>query len=98
MINKKLTKIPFLIVIFSFIINVVFILIEINHECTGEDCPICYLLHQVKLNLDGFGIGKTSIILIAFFIFIILNIKKYFSFYYNKKEKTLIDLKVRLNN
>ena len=37
------------VVIFVVLISSFFVAAETNHDCTGEDCPICYELVQYLL-------------------------------------------------
>ena len=30
---------------------------EENHNCTGEDCPVCACIHQAEQNLKNLGTG-----------------------------------------
>ena len=37
-----------------------FIVLEHEHDCSGADCPICFLLHQAEENLTCLGLAEHS--------------------------------------
>ncbi len=41
-----------LMVLLIAVFSAVFIIAEADHDCCGEDCPICICVHQCKDNLD----------------------------------------------
>lgn len=44
-----------------------FAIAEVGHDCTGEDCPICHILHDAaeQLRLLGFGLFMLLALLLA---------------------------------
>ena len=38
-----------------------FILLEHDHDCTGDDCPICLAIHHAKKNLTSLGLGEGNL-------------------------------------
>ena len=44
-------------VIFVVLISSFFVAAETNHDCTGEDCPVCACIHQAEQNLKNLGTG-----------------------------------------
>ena len=49
-IRKIRTILSVLLLIFS-IFSLAFISIESHHECSGEDCPVCYVICIAETNL-----------------------------------------------
>lgn len=37
-----------------------FIAAHADHDCTGEDCPICEFMHQCENTVRGIGSGITA--------------------------------------
>ncbi|MDO5146626.1 MAG: hypothetical protein Q4D60_06460 [Eubacteriales bacterium] len=46
-------------VVFLFVtfFSFLFLAKEVNHDCIGEDCPVCACIHQIKQNLEERGTG-----------------------------------------
>ena len=73
-----------------------FIAIEADHDCTGEDCPICACIAQCENTLHQIGDGaavQAAVIVPVFFMLILA-----FLFADNFTQETLVSRKVRLNN
>ena len=78
------------------IFSSVYIISECEHECEGEDCPICYIIEICESILHNTVKVLSFCVTAAFmcFVFEFLPIfKSNISF-----RSTLFDLKVRLNN
>lgn len=84
-------------IVFVTFFSVFFIAIEANHDCTGEDCPICVCIHTAENTLKEIGNSLAGVVaviiapvvLLLFFKGILLS-----SFCH----PTLVSIKVRLNN
>ena len=53
--NKKLNKIKTVLAVLLLIFTIFslsYILAESNHHCCHDDCPICFVLHVVKTNIE----------------------------------------------
>lgn len=51
--------------------SVLFIVKEADHDCTGENCPVCACIHQAEQTLKQLGTGDTGsafIIARSFFV------------------------------
>ncbi|MCR5649665.1 MAG: hypothetical protein K6F86_00615 [Lachnospiraceae bacterium] len=73
-----------------------FIAAHADHDCTGEDCPICACIQQCENNIHGTGSGITDfsvVILPVFITFLFISFGAP-SF----KLGTPVSTKVRLNN
>ena len=85
-----------LMMLFIVLFSAFYIAAETDHECCGEDCPICACIHQCENTLRGIGDGAAvrtaavaPVILILFAAaFVIAAVS----------QDTLVSRKVRLNN
>ena len=73
-----------------------YIAAEADHDCCGEDCPICACIHQCENTLRGIGDGAAvrsaavaPVILILFAAAFVIA---------TASQDTLVSRKVRLNN
>ncbi|MBR5974354.1 MAG: hypothetical protein IK020_04135 [Clostridiales bacterium] len=39
--------------------STIYIAVESNHECEGEECPICFIIEQCENTLQQFRTGMT---------------------------------------
>ena len=67
-----------------------------DHECTGEDCPICACIQQCENNIRGIGSGVATISAVIIPVFITLLIICYGVL--SLRWDTPVSTKVRLNN
>ncbi len=73
-----------------------YIAAEADHDCCGEDCPICACIHQCENTLRGIGDGAAvrsaavapAILILFAAAFVIAAVS----------QDTLVSRKVRLNN
>lgn len=99
MYSKKQRSISFIVCVFFLFItfaSLFYIAKEVNHNCTGEDCPICANIHQAEQNLKNIGSGLTAgnlITTIPVFVVELACIQVALVFC-----KSLVNQKVRLNN
>lgn len=73
-----------------------FLAVEADHDCEGEDCPICSVMHLCEENLHRLGSAAFSPVLIvlpalAFFIISLFSA-------FDITQETLVSKKIRLNN
>lgn len=94
-LNKLRTVLSVLVLAFT-LFSFAFTISESNHNCTDENCPICYVLQVAKSNLQAlvltFAAAGFVFVIYKFKNFIFKNIKS------NLKITSLISLKVRLND
>ena len=84
------------LVFFIMLFSASFIAIEADHDCTGEDCPICACIAQCENTLHKIGDGaavQAAVIVPVFFMLILA-----FLFADNFTQETPVSRKVRLNN
>ena len=58
--QKKTALIICITLVFITFASLFYIVKEENHDCTGEDCPICVCLHQAEQVLKNLGSGKSE--------------------------------------
>ena len=73
-----------------------FIAAHADHDCTGEDCPVCAFIQQCENNIRGAGGGITyiSVVILPVFLSFLLISADILSFQWG----TPVSTKVRLNN
>lgn len=85
-----------IVILLALLLSAFCIVAEIDHDCTGENCPICACIQQCENNIRQMGDGTVAMIaavlLIAFFLLPSLLIVT------NLSQATLVTQKVRLNN
>ena len=74
----------------------IFIILEADHDCEGEDCPVCECMEQCQATLHQLGsitvTGKTALFPILLLIVLSVHIAAVFP------KQTPVSIKVRLNN
>lgn len=85
-----------ILMLFIMIFSTFYIAIEIDHDCSGEDCPICICNQQCENTLRQIGNGIAIQIAIVVPIFSLLI--SVFLFTFDFPQETLVSRKVRLNN
>ena len=95
--TKRISKIISIIFLVSIILSFCFVIKNIDHDCDHTDtCPVCEVIHQIRDNLHYTPtIYKELFFLLGIFVAITKVICIIFC---NKKESTLVGLKVQLNN
>ncbi|MCR5080436.1 MAG: hypothetical protein K6B17_03740 [Treponema sp.] len=97
--NKRLNKAKtfFAVLIFSVsIFSVFYVALEKNHQCSGEDCPVCFIFNLIERGFELFFISatvkncKSSKRIFKPFICFISS--------YILKLNTLVSQKIRMNN
>ncbi len=73
-----------------------FIAEHADHDCTGEDCPICACIQQCENNIRGIGSGITATSAVIIPVLFVLHIISYFAS--SLQDATPVSAKVRLNN
>ena len=68
---------------------------EADHDCTGEDCPVCALVHQCENLLRQFGAAAAATALIAAAALLCVSAASYAC---TVCRVTPVSRKVRLNN
>lgn len=95
--SKKIIACVVTLMILSLLLfSSILIIKNIDHDCLGDDCPICHFIHDIEhvlKNLDnGKAVWSSSLFKILFYFNLITFIS------YSVLKRTLILEKVRLNN
>ena len=88
-----ITAIAMLLVI---ILAGIFIALEADHECEGEDCPICECLEQCRATLHQ--LGSVTVTSKAVLFPVLLLIVSGIHFARVIRRETPVSIKVQLNN
>ena len=94
--DRKLALLLALAVCFVMLFSAFYIAAEADHDCIGENCPICYQISVCENTLKSLGYGALA--LAAFFA---LTFSAAILFSQPKtylRQSTLITLKVKLSN
>ncbi len=76
--------------------SAIFITVETFHDCDGEDCPICEILHQCENNLNQLGDGVAPVLIAATLMIIFINSDILSGDFF--PHETLVTARVRLND
>ena len=92
--TRIISAITVITVVFVLLFSILYIAVEADHDCTGEDCPICEQIAICQQQLEQLS-GGIAVIVTALFAFFGLYV---FSVKYVTVQKlcTLITLKVKL--
>ena len=93
-IKNKLT----ILALFLVLINFSFMLRHYQHDCNHKkNCEICIILNHEKMNIESIALGFVPPLIICIIRFFYKKYKqKYKNEYFSKK--SLVDLKIRLDN
>lgn len=69
---------------------------ENNHDCSGENCPICFQINMCESTVKsiGTGVAAAAFTAVAVFVLILSSLKNSDSFLF----ETPVSLKVKLTN
>lgn len=94
--NRIIAIIMIVAVVSVMLFSTVYLEEQVNHDCTGEDCPICAMMIQCSNNLKQIGGVVAVVVCVASFGCACESLQKYsvnlVSFH------SLISQKVRLND
>ncbi len=84
------------LMLFIMLFSAFYIVAEADHDCTGEDCPICDCIQQCENTLHqiGDGIASKAAVIIPI-VFLLVSIFLFAALF---PKETLVSRKVRLNN
>ena len=51
--KKMLTALMTVILVMSVFVSLVYVIEEADHECSGNDCPVCMTLSICRRNIQG---------------------------------------------
>ena len=94
--NRVLTVLLAMAVLFVVLSSSCYIAIEVDHDCVGEDCPICYQISVCEHTLRSVGqavlVGTLAVFIGVFMISMPAFSKKL------AYHTSLVSLKVKLSN
>ncbi len=95
-IRRSTAAIIGILMLFVMLFSAFYISAETDHDCTGEDCPICACIQQCENTLHqiGDGIASSAAVIIPF-AFLLVSIFHLASLF---PQETLVSRKVRMNN
>mgnify|MGYP006918868324 FL=1 len=67
--NRKMRLISGIVctmLIVVMFVSLFYIVKEENHQCTGEDCPVCACIHQAEQILRNLGTGLVVAVCVSF--------------------------------
>ncbi len=94
--NRIAAGIMALLMLFIMLFSVFYIAAESDHDCTGEDCPICACIGQCENTLHQIGdvIASCAVVILPI-IYMHVSICLFAVIF---PQETLVSIKVRLNN
>lgn len=57
--KRHIAAVLCIVLLFITFASLFYIAKEENHQCTGDDCPVCACIHQAEQNLKNLGTGLT---------------------------------------
>ncbi|MCR4739541.1 MAG: hypothetical protein K5886_04680 [Lachnospiraceae bacterium] len=87
-----MTFIMLVLVLFSSL----FIALHADHDCTGEDCPICACIQQCENNIRGAGSDITAASAVIMYVLAAFSLMSFAVSSF--QPDTPVSVKVRLNN
>ena len=94
--GKKRTIFIAILLIFFTLFFRIFVIAESNHDCIGDDCPICEMVAVLENSIKDIYLAKTAIAVFGALVFAI--VKALFLCDKNHSRFTLTKLKVKLSN
>lgn len=81
----------------TLFVSSAYIVLEVHHDCTGEDCDICETIAQTEALLQSFALLGAVLLLVAAGL-TILKAHRFSDGIRLPAQSTLVSWKVRLNN
>lgn len=94
--NRKIALLLALAVCFVMLFSAFYIAAQADHDCIGEDCPICYQISICENTLKTLGFVAAAAVLSAALIYLCFTFTKQQE--NTLRQATLITLKVKLSN
>ena len=82
-------------VLFSAIFSLAFAFHELEHECSGNDCPVCAAIMQAE---EGLLRSSSGVLTVSKLVFVQVTVAAAFICQVILKTNTLVSFKVKLNN
>ena len=94
--NRLIASVLALTVVLVMLFSVCFVIAEADHDCIGEDCPICYQINICENALRSIGFVAIAVIFAGFLGLFVIAVPTL-----SKKQAnntSLVTLKVKLSN
>lgn len=94
--KRMLSLLAAVVALFVVLYSNIYIVVEADHECVGDNCPICCQINACQNTLKHLDLGVHTAATAAVFVYMIcsgVSISAYFIQHY-----TLVSLKVKLSN
>lgn len=92
--NRILSMLMAAVVAFVLLFSATFIAVEANHDCVGDNCPICQQINTCKNILDSIALAGAAASFAAALLHVLY--KAILPYAENISKITLISLKVEL--
>ena len=97
LLSKRMSAGIMLVMVLVFMLfSTFYIVAEADHDCAGEDCPVCACLQQCENTLSQIGFGAATAVFSWMPLVSILLLLCFSAC--NPSQGTLVSLKIRLNN
>ncbi|MBR4431384.1 MAG: hypothetical protein IKS75_08820 [Clostridiales bacterium] len=95
-LNKAIAAITAIALLSVILLAGLFIILEADHDCEGEDCPVCECIEQCQATLHQLGTAAVTGMAVLFPI--LLLIASGIHFVRVVRRETPVSIKVQLNN
>ena len=92
--NRRIASVLALMVVFVMLFSAAFVIAEADHDCIGEDCPICHQIYICENTLRSVGFAAAAVIFAVFSSLFLITLPVF-----AKKQAcntSLVSLKVKL--
>ena len=93
--RKSLAVVLSIVLLAFFVCSIFFIAHEADHDCVGEDCPICEEITILEKAIEELGTGVIAVLIACAIIFAFVD--KLFLQHNNRtKDESLVSLKIEI--
>ena len=97
--KRKLAALSLLLcLVIASLLATVFIIAQADHDCAGEDCSVCALIHNAQNLLNRIGKATVAILVATMGLFTAITIWSKLDFLFKPYHSNLVNVKTRLNN
>ncbi|SDB12983.1 hypothetical protein [Eubacterium oxidoreducens] len=94
--NKVLALMTIAVIFFVMVFSVWYLVNHANHECSGQNCPVCEQMQQCAQNVKQ--LGTADVVVVVVIALIHMDFLGSELFKEPMIENSLISLKVRMDN
>jgi len=84
--------------VITSLLAAVFIITQTDHECIGEACTVCALIHNAQKLLERMSKAALAILIAVVGLFTAITAWSKFDFLFRPYHSNLVSVKTRLNN